>query len=309
MYVITGVNGYIGNLVAEHVLASAGPTEVIVTTRSEETAQAWRDRGVDARIASYDDLDALTAAFAGGDRLFMVSGMEAGPKRQQQHRNAVAAATAAGIQHIVYTSFNGTERDEVNSHEVADHKLTERLIQESGATWNVLRNNQYADAMAENPAAMAIVSGQSIGNGGDGRVGFVARDDVAEVAAAILLGAGEPNTGYDVTGPEALSYAEVGALISELSGAPITVIDLTDDEMYAMWDSLGVPRESTGDFSNSPVPWCSDGMVTFGQMIRAGHLDRVTDVVQRFTGHAPQSLRELMVQRQAAWPPVPAAGA
>ena len=308
MYVITGVNGYIGNLVAEHVLASAGPAEVIVTTRSEETAQAWRDRGVDARIASYDDLDALTAAFAGGDRLFMVSGMEAGPKRQQQHRNAVAAA-AAGIQHIVYTSFNGTERDEVNSHEVADHKLTERLIQESGATWNFLRNNQYADAMAENQAAMAIVSGQSIGNGGDGRVGFVARDDVAEVAAAILLGAGEPNTGYDVTGPEALSYAEVGALISELSGAPITVIDLTDDEMYAMWDSLGVPRESTGDFSNSPVPWCSDGMVTFGQMIRAGHLDRVTDVVQRFTGHAPQSLRELMVQRQAAWPPVPAAGA
>lgn len=309
MYVVTGVSGYIGNLVAEQVLKSAPASELIVTTRSEETAQQWRDRGVDARIASYDDLEALTAAFTGGDRLFLVSAMEAGPKRQQQHRNAVAAAQAAGIKHIVYTSFNGTERDEVNSHEVADHKLTEQLIRDSGATWNFLRNNQYADAMAENQAAMAITSGQSIGNGGDGRVGFVSRDDVAEVAAAILLGAGEPNTGYDVTGPDALNYAEVGALISELSGAPITVIDLTDDEMYAMWDSLGVPRESTGDFSKSPVPWCSDGMVTFGQMIRAGHLDTVTDVVERFTGHPPRSLRDLMLERRDSWPPVPAAGA
>lgn len=309
MYVITGVSGYIGNAIAEQVLASVPASEIIVTTRSDETAQAWRDRGVDARVAGYDDLDELTAAFTGGDRLFMVSGMDAGPKRQQQHRNAVAAATAAGIQHVVYTSFNGTERDEVNSHEVADHKLTEQLIRDSGMTWNFLRSNQYADAMAENQAAMAIVSGQSIGNGGDGRVGFVSRDDVAEVAAAILLGAGEPDTGYDVTGPEALSYREVGELISELSGATITVIDLTDEEMYTMWDSLGVPRESTGDFSNSPVPWCSDGMVTFGQMIRAGHLDRVTDVVERFTGHPPRSLRELMLERRDAWPPVPAAGA
>jgi NAD(P)H dehydrogenase (quinone) len=158
--------------------------------------------------------------------------------------------------------------------------------------------------MAENQAAIAIGSGRSIGNTGRGRVGFVSRDDVAAVAAKLLQGQGEPNTAYDVTGPGALDFSEVGDLIKELSGASFNVIDLSDEDMYAMWDSLGVPREATGDFSRSPVPWCSDGMVSFGRMIRDGHLDVVTDVVERFTGSKPKSLRALMLERRHLWPQV-----
>jgi NAD(P)H dehydrogenase (quinone) len=305
MYVITGVSGYVGNAVAENLLASVPADQIIVTSRNPEVLSTWSERGVSARRADYEDADSLRKAFAGGKRLFMVSGMEAGPDRQRQHRNAVEAAQTAGIQHIIYTSFIGTERPDVMSHEVADHKFTEKLIMDSGMTWNMLRNNQYADAMAENQAVIAITSGQSIGNTADGKVAFVARDDVAAVAAAILQGAGEPNTGYDVTGPEMFTYREVGEMIIELSGAPISIVDLTDDEMYAMWDALGVPRESTGDFSNSPVPWCSDGMVSFGQMVRMGSMAKVTDVVERFTGRPPRRLRDLMVERQPSWPTAP----
>jgi NAD(P)H dehydrogenase (quinone) len=305
MYIVTGVGGYVSGAVARQLLEELGPDQLVVTSRDESTLGEWRERGVTTRRADYGDKESLVAAFQGGTHLFMVSAMEAGPSRQAQHRNAVEAATEAGVEHIVYTSFIGTERPEVNSVEVADHKFTEGLIKDSGITWNFLRNNQYADAMAENQAAIAITSGQSIGNAGEGTVAFVAREDVAAVAAAVLKGEGEPNTGYDVTGPELLTYREVGEMIAELSGAPIQIVDLTDDEMYAMWDALGVPRDATGDFSNSPVPWASDGMVTFGQMIRAGHLGRTTDVVERFTGRAPRTLRDLMLERQAGWPPVP----
>lgn len=302
MFVITGVSGYVGNAVAENVLASVPADQIIVTSRNQEVLDRWAQRGVSARRADYEEPDALRAAFAGGTRLFMVSGMEAGPDRQRQHRNVVDTAREAGIQHIIYTSFIGTERPDVMSHEVADHKFTEKLIIDSGMTWNMLRNNQYADAMAENQAVIAITSGQSIGNTGDGKVAFVARDDVAAVAAEILKGAGEPNTGYDVTGPEMLTYREVGEMIIELSGADIRIVDLTDDEMYAMWDALGVPRESTGDFSRSPVPWCSDGMVSFGRMVRMGSMAKVTDVVERFTGRPPRRLRDLMLERRHTWP-------
>jgi NAD(P)H dehydrogenase (quinone) len=304
---VTGVGGYIGAAVVENLLKDGVPPEQIrVTSRNEDTLARWQARGVDARRADFNDKAALTDAFRGAEHVFMVSTMEAGPSRQQQHRNAVAAAREAGVRHIVYTSFLNTEKPNVNSFEVADHKLTERLIQESGMRWNFLRNNQYADAMAENQAAIAITSGKSIGNAGAGRVGFVARDDVAAVAAKLLQGRGAPDTAYDVTGPEALSYAQVADLIKELSGAEFEVIDLTDEQMYAMWDSLGVPREATGDFSRSPVPWCSDGMVSFGRMIRDGHLDVVTDVVEQFTGHKPKSLRALMLERRHTWPPVAA---
>jgi NAD(P)H dehydrogenase (quinone) len=305
LYVVTGVGGYIGTAVVENLLKDGVPPDRIrVTSRNEETLARWRSRGVHAHKADFNDKAALTEAFRDADHVFMVSTMEVGPNRQQQHRNAVAAAKEAGVKHIVYTSFLNTEKPEVNSFEVADHKLTEQLIQDSGISWNFMRNNQYGDAMAENQAAIAISSGKSIANTGSGRVGFVARDDVAAVAAKLLQGQGEPNTGYEVTGPEALDMRQVAGLIMELSGARFEIIDLTDEQMYAMWDSLGVPREATGDFSRSPVPWCSDGMVTFGRMIREGHLDKVTDVVERFTGRKPKSLRTLMLERRHGWPPV-----
>jgi len=302
MYTITGVGGYVAAVTAERMLEEIDPSQLRVTSRNEDNLAACRARGVDARKADYEDVASLQDAFEGTERLFMVSAMEAGPHRQRQHRNAVSAAISAGVAHVVYTSFIGVEKSEVNSVEVADHKLTESLIMGSGMTWNFLRNNQYADAMAENQAVIAITSGKSIGNTGDAKVGFVARDDVAAVAAKVMLGAGEPDTAYEVTGPDLLSYREVGEMIAELSGASIEIVDLTDEQMYAMWDALGVPREATGDFSQSPVPWCSDGMVTFGQLVRSGNMAKVTDVVEQFTGRKPRSLLELMHERRHTWP-------
>jgi NAD(P)H dehydrogenase (quinone) len=303
VHVVTGAGGYIGAAVVENLLRDGVPaSQIRVTSRNDEVLAKWRGRGIDARKADFNDRAALAEAFRGADHVFMVSTMEAGPERQRQHANAVAAAKEAGVGHIVYTSFLNAERPEVDSLELADHKFTERLIRDSGMAWNFMRNNQYADAMAENQAAIAIGTGKAIGNTGSGRVGFVARDDVAAVAAKLLQGKGEPDTAYEVTGPEALDFPAVSRLIKELSGARFEEIDLTDEAMYAMWDSLGVPRESTGDFSKSPVPWCSDGMVSFGRMVREGYLDRVTDVVERFTGHKPKSMRELMLERRHAWP-------
>ncbi len=303
MYVVTGVGGYIGAAVVENLLKDGVPADQIrVTSRNEEVLARWRDRGVQVHRADFNDKAALVEAFRGAQHLFMVSTMEVGSNRQQQHSNAVEAAKEAGVPHIVYTSFLTAGKQEVESFEVIDHKFTEKLIRESGIRWNFMRNNQYADAMAENQAAIAITSGKSISNTGSGRVGFVSRDDVAAVAAKLLQGKGEPDTAYEVTGPETLDMREVAGLIQELSGATFEVIDLTDDQMYAMWDSLGVPREATGDFSRSPVPWCSDGMVSFGRMIREGHLDKVTDVVERFTGRKPRTMRALMMERRHGWP-------
>lgn len=307
-YVVTGVNGYIGNAVAENLLRDGiDPGQIRVTSRSEERLAAWRDRGVGTAVADFDDVAALTEAFRGATHVFMVSTLSVGPRRKQHHRNVVDAAKAAGVEHIVYTSFLNTEKPHVNSVEVDDHKATEQYIIGSGLTYNFLRNNQYADAMAENVAAIGITTGKAVGNWGDGKVGFVWRDDVAEVGAKVLQGEGEPNVGYDVTGPELWGNEDVARMISELSGVHVEAVDLSDDEMYAMWDALGVPRDSSGDFSKSPVPWASDGLVTFGQMIRNHYLEVTTDVVERFTGHKPRRLYDLMVERRPTWPTAPAA--
>lgn len=305
MYAVTGVGGYVGAQTARRLLESVQPREVTVTSRNEAVLAEWRARGVRAIRADYDDPAALTEAWRGMDAVFMVSAMQVGKVRQAQHRNAVEAAQAAKIGRIVYTSFLGAGDPKINSFEIADHRFTEKLILDSGLAWNFMRNSQYGDAMAENQAAIAITTGKSIGNTGDGTVAFIARDDVAATAAALLQGRGMPNTAYDVTGPEAVNWRQVAAMITEISGVPIEVVDLTDDEMYAMWDALGVPREATGDFSRSPVPWCSDGMVSLGRAIRLGQLSAVTDVVERLTGRKPKSLRELMREKAPSWPKPP----
>src|SRR5690606_35353781 len=128
VYVVTGVGGYIGAAVVENLLRDGVPADQIrVTSRNGQTLAQWRARGVQAQPADFNDKAALTEAFRGADHLFMVSTMEAGPSRQQQHRNAVAAAREAGVRHIVYMSFLTAGNPAVNTLEVADHKLTEQL--------------------------------------------------------------------------------------------------------------------------------------------------------------------------------------
>jgi NAD(P)H dehydrogenase (quinone) len=306
MYVVTGVGGYVGGETARRLMEKVPASQITVTSRSEAVLAAWRAKGVRACKADYNNKDSLIDAFRGAECVFMVSAMEVGAKRQAQHRKAVDAAKAAGVKRMVYTSFLGAGDPSINSFEIADHKFTERLILDSGLGWNFMRNSQYGDAMAENQAAIAISTGKSIGNAGAGRVAFIARDDVAAVASVLIAGGGERNKAYDVTGPESVSWNDVAALITELSSAPIEVVDLTDEQMYAMWDSLGVPREATGDFSRSPVPWCSDGMVSLGREIRLGHLSTVSNAVQELTGKKPKSLRELMQEKAPSWPKAPA---
>lgn len=301
MYVLTGVSGYLGSTMAEELLGRVDPAELVFTSRNAQALQKFADRGVRTVEADYDNPESLAAAFAGSKRLLMISGMLVGPLRRRQHQNVVEAAQRAGIEHVVYTSYLGAGDPENDALVTQDHRFTEEAIMASGMGWNFMRNSQYADAMAEEQAAMAVASGKSIGNTAAGKVAFVARDDVAAAGVELLLGGGAPNTAYDITGPELLTYAQVGALIQEVSGREIEIIDLTDEQMYAMWDGLGVPRESTGDFSNSPVPWCSDDMVSFGRAIREGKLAAHTTSLTELTGRPGITLRELMQRAAPHW--------
>jgi len=302
MYVVSGVSGQFGSTAAELILQRVPAEELIFTTRDVRAAQKWADRGVDVRHADYDDLELTTEAFRGAEALLLVSGVLVGPLRRAQHLRAVEAAKNAGIQRVVYTSYLGADKEGQEAIVTIDHRATEQAILASGMSWNFLRDSQYGQAMAEQAAASALLEGVFYGNQGEGKVAFVSRDDCARVGVELLLGGGERDRAYDVTGPELLSYSDVAALVSEISGRDIPYVDLSDEEFYAQWDAIGVPRTSDGDFSASPFPWCSDDMVSFGRGIREGEMEVLSDTVQQLTGRAPVSLRELMVEASANWP-------
>ena len=300
--IVSGASGGFGKAATEALLALVPPEDLILTTRDPTKLAHLAERGVTVRAADFDDPDSLAKAFAGGTRMLLISTSRVG-SRVGQHKNAMRAAAEAGVRQIAYTSIISAEKPGNPAIVKLDHRATELALMECGAEWTFLRDNQYADAIAYAAMPVAFQAGIWRANWGTGRVGFVARQDCVACAAAVLTQDGHGNQAYDVTGPEALSFRDVAALASDITGRPLPAEDISDEENYAEFDALGVPREASDDPDpNVPIPWCSDDMVTFGAAIREGYMDYVSDTVERLTGRAPTPLRALLEEAAPGWP-------
>jgi len=237
----------------------------------------------------------------GGERMLLISTVRVG-SRVEQHTAAVEAAKAQGVRHVVYTSLLGVRTPGNPSVEGFDHLATERMIEQSGLAWTFLRDSLYSDAVATAMAIPALQSGHKPENAGDGRVPVVSRDDCVATAVGVLTQEGHADKAYDVTGPELWTLPAAMALVSQMAGKPIAVERVDDEGMFAYFDSLGVPRKASDVVPDGPIPWASEGMVTFGQSIREGFMDVASDDVERITGRPPRSLRSVLEQYQHLWP-------
>jgi len=302
VYLITGASGGLAQTAAELLLEAVPADQVILTTRAPKRLQAFADRGAQVRYADFAAPESLAAAFAGAERMLLVSTAQVG-SRVAFHRNAIEAARRAGVQYVAYTSIVGAGIDENDAVVCIEHRATEAMLLDSGLRWNALRDAQYAEAVAYFIAPGAVATGQMVGAWGEGTVGFVAREDCAAAAVGALLGRGEDNRAYEVTGPEKLSYRQLCAMVAEISGAAIEYRPITDEEQYAIFDAIGVPREYQQDMSASPIPWNSDDMVSFSRAIREGHMSSLSDAVQTLAGRAPRSMRSVLEQASVTWPP------
>jgi NAD(P)H dehydrogenase (quinone) len=162
-----------------------------------------------------------------------------------RHHAAIDAAAEAGVELIAYTSIVNPGRGEPR-RVVPDHRATEERMLASGVAWTFLRNSLYADLQAGNLAA-SEASGQLVTNAGAGEVAYVARDDVAAAAAAVITGADHAGEAYDITGPEALDAEDRAEVFATIAGRPIEVIQV-DEEAFAagVAEATGYPIEVAG---------------------------------------------------------------
>jgi len=296
--IITGASGPFGRGVTQHLLdRGIAPADLILVTRKPESLSDRKAQGANVRYGDFDDHDAMVEAFAGGEKMLMISALKVG-FRIPQHTRAIQAAKAAGVRHVFYTSFIGKEPDNP-SLAVVDHRGTEQALRDSGLTWTSLRNGQYADAMIDAAAPMVIASGRWQAATGAGRMPLVTRADCIAAAAAALLAPGTENRIYNITGPEGLTYREVSAILAEYSGAPIHWSDCTADEAYAEFDAMGVPRVAVPDQSVDGIPWSSDDMVSMQVGIADGWFDVESDDFEALTGRRPQAFRDYAMSRSA----------
>jgi len=288
--VITGASGQLARRVAELVLGAAAPEDVILTTRTPEGLASFAARGVAVRYADFSDPLSLRAAFAGGERLLLVSATDL-KERTTQHMAAIDAAKAAGVRHVIYTS--GLKPEPPNPAVVApSHYATEQVLSESGLAWTILRNSLYADYQLPE-AERALETGELLHNRGSGTVAYVAREDCAAAAAAVLLQRGHERTVYEITGSESFSADDLAALYAKVGGRPVRARALDDDAFVAtlVGDSAG----------NDHLRYGAQLVASFGRSIREGYMDSRTDDVATLTGRAPRGLAEVLAPlRQSA---------
>jgi NAD(P)H dehydrogenase (quinone) len=299
--IVTGASGGFGRAAAEQLLARVPPSQLIFTTRKPAGLADLAARGAQVRFADFDDPASLATAFAGGTKMLLISTARVG-SRVGQHANAVKAGVAAGVKHIVYTSILGAAAPNNPAIVKLDHRATEEIIEASGAAWTFLRDSQYAEAIAAAVVPPALASGTLPDNAHDGPIAFVSRDDCIASAVGALTTPGHERKAYDITGPELLSFPKAIAMASEISGIAVEYRPVSDEAMFAYFDSLGVPRRASDDPITAPIPWSSEDMVTFGQSIREGYFNVVTDSVERLTGRKPRTLRSVLLQFKDSWP-------
>ena len=299
--IVTGASGQFGHAAATMLLEQVPAEDLVFLSRTPENLADLAESGAHVRRADFDDPSTLAAAMEGGERMLLISTVRVG-SRVAQHTAAVEAAKAQGVRHVVYTSLLGVRTPGNPSVEGFDHLATERMIELSGLAWTFLRDSLYSDAVATAMAIPALQSGHKPENAGDGRVPVVSRNDCVATAVGVLTQEGHADKAYDVTGPELWTLPGAMALVSQMAGKPIAVERVDDEGMFAYFDSLGVPRKASDVVPDGPIPWASEGMVTFGQSIREGFMDVASDDVERITGRPPRSLRSVLEQYQHLWP-------
>lgn len=270
---VTGATGFIGSHTAK-TLANAGLPQRLIVRNPE---RAPHHPLTEVAVAAFGDRSDVEHALQGIDTVLMVSAAESATRRDE-HQAFIDGADAAGVQHIVYTSFVSAAPDALFTL-ARDHFDTEERLRSSGMAWTILRDNFYLDFMPMMVGDDGVIRGPA----GNGKAALVSRRDVAAVAATILQDpAAHAGRTYELTGPEALTMTDIATILSSGLQRSISFHNETVAEAYESRKTWDAPQ------------WQYDAWVSTYTAIGSGAMGRLSLSVEELTGRRPQSLAEFL---------------
>ena len=276
MMCITGAGGTVGSEVLRQLESTN--TDFRVAYFSKGKADHARSNGIDAAVIDYNRPKTLEEAFAGCDRLFLL-----GPNDLNQTElelNAVEAAKACGVEHIVKQSVMGAEDEAYSLAHV--HRPVEKAIEESGLAWTFLRPNSFMQNVATFMSDTIRAEGVFYSASGSAKISHVDVRDIAAVAIRALTGGEHEGKAYMLTGPEAFTYDEVADELSAVLGRTIMHVSLPPEDLKAGMLAGGMPEE------------LADRMLDLERYFREGHASGISKHVELVTGSSPRRLKDYL---------------
>lgn len=277
---VTGATGKLGSKVVESLLKAVPASQLAVSVRNPEKAEGLQARGVEVRQGDFERPETLDTAFAGIDRLLIISTDGDTETRIRQHTNAVTAAERAGVKFIAYTSVANAE--ESKNFLAPPHQATEEAILKTGIPFSFLRNNWYLEN--EIPSIQGVQAGAPwVTSAGSGKVGWALQQDYAEAIATVLAGSGHENTVYELSG-KSLTQDEMASAVGAVLGKEVPVQQVDDATYTEIMKGAGLP-----DFL---IPF----LVGIQQGIRESTLEVESNDLEKLLGRPATPVREGLTQ-------------
>ena len=283
MILVAGATGHVGSELVR-LLAEAGtPTRALI--HSPDKAAPIERLGLETALGDFEQPDTLEAAMAGCDHLFLLS--PPNPRQPEQEQNVIDAAKRAGVEHVVKQSVPGADPDAPLAFGRWHAQIEQYLVQ-SGLAHTLLRPNYFMQNFlmsAQSVAEQGVLYGMT----GEGRISYTDTRDIAAVAAQVLTSPGHQGNSYMLTGPQALSAAEVAERLSAATGRQVRYVDVGPDAFRQALADAGLPG------------WLVDPLVEGNTLLAAGAGATVTDEVARVTGRPPRTFAQFAADHRVAF--------
>ncbi|MEH7226463.1 SDR family oxidoreductase [Bacillus sp. JJ1566] len=277
---VTGATGKFGTKVVETLLKTVPASQLAVSVRNPEKAKGLQARGVEVRQGDFDYPQNLDSAFAGIERLLIISADGDNETRIRQHANAVGAAERAGVKFIAYTSLANAQ--ESTNLFAPTHKATEEEIKKTGIPFSFLRNNWYLEN--EIPSIQGVLAGAPwVTSAGNGKVGWALQQDYAEAAAAVLSENGHENTIYELSG-KPLTQEEFVSVLGNLLSKEIPIQQVDDATYTDIMKAAGI--------QDVVIPI----LVEIQRSIREGSLDFESNDFEKVLGRPATPIKDALTQ-------------
>lgn len=282
MILVTGATGQLGKATIDFLLKKTTPDRIAALARDPNKAEELKQRGIEVRIGDYRDYNSLVKAFTGVEKLLLISSNDL-VDRTSQHLNAVRAAKEAGVRHVVYTSFMRRSSGPPGLALVMQaHIETEKALTESGLAYTFFKNGYYMDMVPDLIGRNVLQTGTIFFPAGSGKVNFILRRDIAEGLANVLTTTGHENKAYEIGSDTTYSFADIAAILSELTGKKIQYVS----------PPLDVYKQELAKHNVPPV--FIEMLTNFGQFFADGGMDVPDPTLGTLLGRKPTAMREFL---------------